>query len=384
LPVTLTTFLYVLILAGSVQGMITGSLLFFTRPYRTANRLLGMVVWLIALPGFHLFGHYALFFQDSLVADLIHALIPWVAVMAVGPLMYLYLRSVTTSNFKIGKKERSHFIPVLIDLFPKLVELLFITGLLRAVLPGREEMTYFIDTYNRFADIPRWLSLAYYVSLSARYLRQWKAAHAERPVANADMIQWLSRFIGAMQVFVIIWLVYLIPYILPATSVALRQKLGWFPVYIPMATLIYWIGIAGYKQALATPVVIKEKNTESGWSSEQLAQTAQTLLTSMEKDRLFLNAELDLTELAKATGMSAKLISATLNQHVNCSFSQFINEYRVAEFKKRILQPDTAELTLAGVAASCGFSSQATFQRIFKQITGVTPTEYKKSAQPVA
>lgn len=343
-----------------------------------------MVVWLIALPGFHLFGHYAQFFRDSLVADLIHALIPWVAVMAVGPLMYLYLKSVTASGFVIGKKERYYFIPVWIDLFPKLVELLFISGLLRAVLPGRGEMIYFIDTYNRFADIPRWLSLAYYVFLCARYLRHWKAAHTERSVANVDIVKWLSRFIAAMQVFVLIWLVYLIPYILPATSVALRQKLGWFPVYIPMATLIYWIGIAGYKQALATPVEIKEKNTESGWSSGQLAQTAQILLTCMEKDRLFLNAELDLTELAKATGISAKLISASLNQHINCSFSQFINEYRVAEFKKRILQPDAAELTLAGIAASCGFTSQATFQRIFKQITGVTPTEYKKSAQPVA
>lgn len=380
---TLTTFLYVLILAGSVQGMITGGLLFFTRPHRIANRLLGMVVWLIALPGFHLFGHYAQFFQDLLVADLIHALIPWVGVMAVGPLMYLYLKSVTNSSFVIGKKERNHFIPVWIDLFPKLVELLFITGLLRAVLPGRQEMTYFIDTYNRFADIPRWLSLAYYVFLSAGYLRQWQAIHAERPVPNADMMQWLSRFIGAMQVFVIIWLAYLIPYILPATSVALRQKLGWFPVYIPMATLIYWIGIAGYKQALAAPAVAKEKNTEPAWSNEQLAQAAQVLLAGMEKDRLFLNADLDLTELARATGLPAKLISATLNQHLNNSFSQFINEYRVTEFKKRILQPDAAELTLAGIAASCGFSSQATFQRIFKQITGVTPTEYKKSAQPV-
>lgn len=381
---TLTTFLYVLILAGSVQGMITGSLLFFTRPHRIANRLLGMVVWLIALPGFHLFGHYAQFFQDSLVADLIHALIPWVGVMAVGPLMYLYLKSVTNSSFVIGKKQHCHFIPVCIDLFPKLVELLFITGLLRAVLPGREEMTYFIDTYNRFADIPRWLSLAYYVFLSARYLRKWQAAHGERSVANADMMQWLSRFIIAMQVFVIIWLAYLIPYILPATSVALRQKLGWFPVYIPMATLIYWIGIAGYKQVLAAPTVAKEKNTEPAWSNDQLAQAAQVLLAGMEKDRLFLNADLDLTELARATGLPAKLISAALNQHLNNSFSQFVNEYRVAEFKKRILQPDVAELTLAGIAASCGFSSQATFQRIFKQITGVTPTEYKKSAQPAA
>lgn len=376
----LNTFLYVLILAGSIQGAITGSLLYTAKPHRTANRLLAIIVWVIALPGVHLFGHYAQFFRNALVSDLIHALIPWVLVMAMGPLIYLYVRAVTEPAYIISKKDRLHFVPVLIDVFPKLVELLFIAGLLRGtVFSDRDALVHFTDIYNRYADLPRWLSLAYYVYLSGKYLRSCQAGKSAAPTTH-----WVSRFIMALQIFVVIWLIYLIPYLIPATNLPLRQKLDWFPVYLPMATLIYWIGITGYKEILITTTQVKEKGAEPAYVPELLAQTAQTLQHCMEKDRLFLNPELDLAVLAAATGLPAKLISATLNQYLNSGFSQFINEYRVEEFKKRVLQPEATELTLAGLAASCGFSSQATFQRIFKQITGVTPAAYKKSAQPTA
>lgn len=382
---TLNTLLYVLILAGSIQGVITGCLLFNARPQHTANRLLAMIVWLIALPGFHLFGHYAQLFRDAWLPDLIHALIPWVLVMGLGPLIYLYVRTVTDTSYVISKRDRLHFLPVLIDLFPKLVELLFIAGLLRGgVFSNRSALVHFTDIYNRYADLPRWLSLMYYVYLSARYLRSWQSAQTGKPAITGVAIAWVSRFIKALQLFVIIWLIYLIPYLIPATSLALRQKIDWFPVYLPMATLIYWIGITGYKQVLTANATIKEKSTEPAWSAELLAQTAQALQNCMQNDRLFLNPDLGLAEMAAATGLPPKLISATLNQYLNCGFSQFVNEYRVEEFKKRVWQPEVSDLTLAGVAASCGFSSQATFQRIFKQIAGVTPAAYKKSTQPAA
>lgn len=104
----------------------------------------------------------------------------------------------------------------------------------------------------------------------------------------------------------------------------------------------------------------------------------------MEQDKLFLNPHLDVPGLANATGIAGKLISATLNQYLHSNFSQFVNEYRVAEFKRQVLLPGATDWTMAGLAASCGFSSQATFQRIFKQLTGITPGEFKKKAQPVA
>jgi AraC-like DNA-binding protein len=66
---------------------------------------------------------------------------------------------------------------------------------------------------------------------------------------------------------------------------------------------------------------------------------------------------------------------------LNKSFNEFINEYRIEEVKKRLLEKGNEHLTIAGLALECGFNSQATFQRSFKNATGVSPKEYL-SLQP--
>lgn len=367
----LSDFLFVLILAGSIQGIITGILLFNTRLY--PSRILAFLVWLIALPGIHLFAHHAHWFTGTPATDLIHALIPWVSFMALGPLIYCYIRSVCEPGYFLAGRDRLHFIPVMIDLLPKAAELCFWFGLLPvAWIADRDGMVRFIDTYGRYTDLPRWVSFACYVYVCARYLN--------RAVAGGKLITpWVGQFIIAMKVFVWVWLIYLIPYLIPATAGVLDRTVGWFPVYIPLAALIYWIGIAGYRQAVTRSGEVKERSAEAVYDYEQLALTAQKLAACMKTDRLFLDPELDVSRLAQAVGVSGKLLSATLNQHLNSSFSQYINAYRVAEFKKRVSDADAASLTLAGLAASCGFSSQATFQRIFKQFTGMTPAVFKKN-----
>ena len=103
----------------------------------------------------------------------------------------------------------------------------------------------------------------------------------------------------------------------------------------------------------------------------------------METDELYLNPNLNLNMLAQHTGIVQKIISAVLNQHLHKSFNEFVNEYRVEAFKERVLRPDFDQLTIAGIAMECGFNSQATFQRTFKQITGSSPSAFRKMAQAV-
>jgi AraC-like DNA-binding protein len=97
----------------------------------------------------------------------------------------------------------------------------------------------------------------------------------------------------------------------------------------------------------------------------------------MESDALYLKPELSLNLLAQYTGIPSKTISAVLNQHLNTSFNEFVNEYRVRAFKQKLCTDAVKHLTIAGIAAECGFSSQATFQRSFKQLTGLSPSEFK-------
>ena len=67
-----------------------------------------------------------------------------------------------------------------------------------------------------------------------------------------------------------------------------------------------------------------------------------------------------------------------LNNHMNVNFSNFINVYRVNEIKKRLNQENLSKYTLKALSEQCGFSSKATFYRVFKNVTGMTPLEYCK------
>ncbi len=113
-----------------------------------------------------------------------------------------------------------------------------------------------------------------------------------------------------------------------------------------------------------TPVVIK--------------QVTETLTRSMEGAKLYLNPNLSLATLSEYTGIAQKTISSVLNQHLQKSFNEYVNGYRITAFKEKIMQPELNNLTIAGIAAECGFNSQATFQRTFKELTGQSPSEFRK------
>ena len=84
-------------------------------------------------------------------------------------------------------------------------------------------------------------------------------------------------------------------------------------------------------------------------------------------------------ELAAALHTSSHSLSCLLNQYLNQSYYDFINEYRVAQFKKMVEDNDYSRYTLTALAELCGFSSRASFFRSFKKSTGVTPNEYIRS-----
>jgi AraC-like DNA-binding protein len=116
--------------------------------------------------------------------------------------------------------------------------------------------------------------------------------------------------------------------------------------------------------------------------AENVIEKALDLLNrAMEKDAMYLNPNCNLALLSQHTGLPAKTISAVLNQHLKKSFNEYVNGYRVEAFQKKILEPGQEHFTITGIAFDCGFNSQATFQRTFKDVTGMSPTEWRKSAQ---
>ena len=68
-----------------------------------------------------------------------------------------------------------------------------------------------------------------------------------------------------------------------------------------------------------------------------------------------------------------------LNQHLGKSFNEYINTFRIEEFKHRLLAENSENFTITGIALECGFNSQATFQRTFKAQTNQTPKEFRQA-----
>ena len=85
-----------------------------------------------------------------------------------------------------------------------------------------------------------------------------------------------------------------------------------------------------------------------------------------------------ITDLTTVLGTYRSAISACINSQRNCTFPQFVNTYRVARVQELLRsEPD---IKIAEVWVQAGFSSEPSFYRIFKAITGTTPIAWKEDS----
>lgn len=359
----MNTFLYTLVLLGSIQGFIVCGLLLNGKNRSLATRLLAAIILLLALPGVHIYLHYINAYEFSKVTQVLHDSIPMTIIMPLGPLIYFYVQSLLLPSFRLTHRSALHFLPVLIDLIPKLAGIALATGWLSL---SREQYSQFDDVYNKYADLPRWLSVSAYLFLSMRALQ------VQLPTIHQKIQRWLKIFTASFLAFQIIWLAYQIPYLIPAYSDKLLNAVAWFPLYIPLTILVYWLGIQGYINSL----VILKKKTDIGPEPDK---NWQQLTDAMRQQQLYLDPTLTVQKLAAQTNLTTRQISALLNQHQSINFNTFVNQYRVEAFKTKLKQPDAQQYTIAALAEQCGFNSAASFQRIFKQQVGMAPTAFLKT-----
>lgn len=102
----------------------------------------------------------------------------------------------------------------------------------------------------------------------------------------------------------------------------------------------------------------------------------EKLILIMDREKPFLDVHLNLSMLAKQTGFRSRYLSQIINQKSGKNFFDFVNSYRIEEFKKRIKEPNNRNFTFLSIAYDCGFNSKATFNRVFKNQTGYTPSEF--------
>ena len=99
----------------------------------------------------------------------------------------------------------------------------------------------------------------------------------------------------------------------------------------------------------------------------------------IECNELYKKDKLTLTELSKSIDTNPKYLSQAINHHLKLGFVDFINNYRVEEAKRQILDTSNDSLTLEAIGMMAGFKSKSAFFRAFKKVTKVTPNQFLKT-----
>ena len=124
-----------------------------------------------------------------------------------------------------------------------------------------------------------------------------------------------------------------------------------------------------------------KKYKQSLLDTDEIKNYSKELELIMEDYKLYLNPDLSLKDLASYLELPANYVSQLLNLGFQKNFSEYVNSYRVNEFKERILLEENKGLTIMAVAYDSGFNSKTVFNTFFKKIEGTTPNSYLRSNQ---
>lgn len=108
----------------------------------------------------------------------------------------------------------------------------------------------------------------------------------------------------------------------------------------------------------------------------QFDDLKKRIVELMERDRLFLQQDLKISDLTALLGTNRNYIYNAINVDMGISFSEFINRYRV-EYAKQLLI-DNPKANISEIISDSGFSSEVSFYRNFKHFVGTTPSQWLK------
>ncbi len=121
----------------------------------------------------------------------------------------------------------------------------------------------------------------------------------------------------------------------------------------------------------------KEKYLRTLISADDARHLETTLRKSMQVEFLYREPDLSLKTLADKLKVSKHQLSEYLNTRENQNFTSYLNGFRIAEAKEKLRTE--ADKSILTVAYEVGFNSKTSFQRVFKQITGVTASEFRET-----
>ncbi len=160
-------------------------------------------------------------------------------------------------------------------------------------------------------------------------------------------------------------------------------------LFLSLSLFIILVGFFGLRQkaifinysAENQDFVTKPKKSVSGLhlNESDISRYTKQIKNYMNSEKPYLNPNLTLPQLSNELNIPTHHLSKVINENFEMNFFEFVNHYRIDEVKKKMSEPETNSLSLLGIAYESGFNSKSAFNRVFKNITNMTPSEFKKT-----
>lgn len=373
--------LYFLFSVGIFECIFLAALLFVKRQRTISDNILAAALLVI---GANIFFSYLESYNhehDFAYSWMINISSP--LVMLHGPLLWFYCRSLTMPKFRFKSFDVVHLVPFLVLLIYHYVAF-YSRSAEEKIALARSESFASTFIYN-FLLVCMIIIIFSYIIRCILLIRQHER-RIKDIFSNTENIDlgWLKMvFFGALLTYVVTYSVIITNEFYHFTTFKLSEAIG----YCLATILISVLGFYGIKQTQ----IFTSANANSFESSAKLpvsstqiqvsTESVTRITTVMESGKPYLDPELTLKKLAELTRFSEIELSSILNNEFKKNFFDFVNTYRIEEFKKKLTDPANKNLTLLGIATNCGFNSKATFNRVFKNYTQLTPKAFKQIAE---
>lgn len=347
---------------------------------KEANRLL---VILLGLASFFIFCKVVAYYRD--VANWFPKLIllPNFALFTYAPLFFFYIQKLLFKKTFTRDQAWPHFLLPIMQ-FLVYTPYLFMEGkrFQHKIVNNEEDLKWvFASTF--FIAI---FSNLYYYFKSKKSIRKYSESYIHETAYHQN-INYLSTvlvlFLICILAGIFIGLLFIYDLFFVDITSLLENSINL--VWIAFSLIGFVLGYYAIHQPEIFKIIETEQEkpevskAKPAISENDLSTFKQKMEEVMLKEKPFLNPNLTLNDLATLIKTPSHNVSKVIREGYQKNFFDFINWYRIEEFKNYVNLPKYQNYTLLGIAFEVGFNSKTAFNRAFKKMTGQTPSEYYQS-----
>ena len=331
--------------------------------------------------------------------------IPFQNLLFLGPVIYFYIQSLLNPAFRFGKQQWLHLVPGILYLLYNVVMVVADKLVLANIYFYADGRDKDFDNWYQYLGF---FSMLFYFIISLKYYTMYRKLMVQViSYADVTLFKWIRNFLVAFLTMLVVKLLFTLASNIPAFQ-HLDYVGPWWE-YLTFAIIFYYIAITGMSNAIHTKVsfrlnalgnntvlllqnvntitkttvedaevIVIENDTKITYKNDEnlLAEWKPKIIAFVQHAKAYEDAELSLTQVARALQTNPSIISKVINQGFQLNFNDFINKYRIEAVKEKLAAGEQKKQTLLGIAYDCGFNSKATFNRAFKKFTNVAPKDW--------